>query len=375
MRKNQLEIRVLLVEDDPEHRALIERALKRLLTYRVETVSVGLASEAERFLEENKCDVVLLDLSLPDSRPDETLRRIVQIWPELPVIVMTSLQDERMADKAIELGAQEFLEKSELDPELISRSFRSAIGRKAALNQLRKQNETLRAFSHTVAHEVKTPLQGILTSFYLLREIISNQPTDDKSSKMFQLGIDSATHLSKLVDELLAFAKFESRDLIGEERVELDEVISEIVAEAEAINEPNDITFVVHPAPFTVKGSRLQVRQVLSNLVTNAIKYRSSDPLRVEISVTQEDDQCVVCVEDTGRGIHPNDLHRIFNLFYRGDSTESDQEGSGIGLSFCKQIIERANGRMWAESELGKGTRLCFTLPLAETDNSKNSKD
>jgi two-component system, chemotaxis family, sensor kinase Cph1 len=121
-----------------------------------------------------------------------------------------------------------------------------------------------------------------------------------------------------------------------------------------------------------VRANRTQLEQVFQNLIGNAIKFRGSDSPRVQIQATRRPDAWEFSVYDNGMGIAPEHAEMIFAVFKRLH-TRSEYPGNGIGLSICKKIIERHDGRIWVEPHAGPGTTFCFTLPAVETVSERSA--
>ncbi|MDF1656242.1 MAG: hybrid sensor histidine kinase/response regulator [Verrucomicrobiales bacterium] len=353
--------RVLLVEDSPDHRDLILSKLNRVPFYTVTADWSSHASDGIERLSSERYDIVLLDLSLPDSGPEDTLRLFTEKFPTLPIVVLTSLADAELVENAIAWGAQDFLDKTVLSSELMSRSVRYAIKRKEALNTLKKQNEALRTFAHTVAHEVKSPLQSVTTALHLLRENTPVEGTKESLMKLMDLGIESTAHLKVLVNELLSFAEFEDEKLVATP-VPLLPLVEEVIREVRAHFPVIEAAVEFDESLPVVKAARLQLRQVLMNLISNAFKYRADRPLEITVSAKQNERGTVISVSDNGLGISAANLPKISTLFFRVHDRE-EIAGTGIGLSFSKQIVERHGGKLWIESELGKGSTFFVELP------------
>ncbi|MDF1751427.1 MAG: HAMP domain-containing sensor histidine kinase [Verrucomicrobiales bacterium] len=353
--------RVLLVEDDTDHRDLILSKISRVPWFPVKVQWEALASKGISILKSERFDIVLLDLSLPDSRPEETLQAFADEFPTMPIVVLTSLADEELIENAISWGAQDFLDKSTVTSELMARSLRYAIKRKESLNHLRKQNEALRTFSHTVAHELRSPLQSVVTALHLIRESALPAGDNNTLSRLVELGIDSTTHLTNLVNELLAFAKYDGENF-AKEPVELSPLVEDVIREVRAFHVMDDAEVIVEGEMPVVKGAALQLRQVLLNLVSNAFKYRDERPLKVTILAKLQKNGWLISIKDNGVGISEADLPKISNLFYRV-SRDTEIPGTGIGLSFSKQIIERHGGYLDVESQLDEGSNFSFFLP------------
>jgi light-regulated signal transduction histidine kinase (bacteriophytochrome) len=144
--------------------------------------------------------------------------------------------------------------------------------------------------------------------------------------------------------------------------VNLEDVLEMVVRNLEALIRDSSAVITRDPLP-KVLGHRVHLLQLLQNLVSNAIKYRGTEPPRIHISATRQDRFWRVAVRDNGIGIDPQHHQRVFGLFKRLHGRKF--QGTGIGLSICQKVVERYGGRIWVESALGKGSTFVFTLPAA----------
>mgnify|MGYP000167905047 FL=1 len=231
-------------------------------------------------------------------------------------------------------------------------------------NERLKELDKLKSdFVSMVSHELKTPLAAMRTSAQVLNMRDAGEKTKREMLDIILRNIDRQTNL---VNDLLDLSRIESGRMelkIGS--VPLDSVIADSIesvkqaAMEKGIKLDVDLPEGISP----VKGDREKLTQVITNLLTNAIKFT---PRSGEISIKAHDldGQVEVKVRDTGIGIAPEDLDMVFEKFYQVDSTSTREAGgTGLGLAICKGIIEAHNGRIWAESELGKGSTFIFWLP------------
>ena len=361
---------VLLVEDDDDHAELIlrhlarSRAGSRLL--RIERVD-RLAAALER-LGAGGVDALLLDLVLPDSRLNATLDAVLAAQPDLPIVVLTSLDDLDFAADAVQRGAQDYLVKSEISGELILRSVRHAIERKTAQRQMRayaaqleRRNEELRRFAHLVAHEVRNPLNVVALSLRLARHL-GDDPV--KLDETISTAEGSVRGLADLVRDLLEFADAEAPST-GQRAVALDEMLARSLEVLRETLREGRAVVTSDPLP-AVLGNPTQLQHLLQNLIGNAVKYRGDEPPAVHLAAEPAaDGWSTIRVRDNGRGIEPEDRERVFEMFARVHDPSKIQ-GTGIGLAFCKRVVENHGGRIWVEPAPGVGSVFCFTLPPAE---------
>jgi PAS domain S-box-containing protein len=223
-------------------------------------------------------------------------------------------------------------------------------------------------FIGVASHELKTPLTSIKGYAQLLEEVLSEEPVDPDTTRLY---IKKAQHqidrVCELVDDLLDVSRIQAgKIMFNIIKFDIGELVEEV---AEGLQHTSRSYTIEVKDRFSeiVKGDRMRLEQVLTNFITNAIKY-SPKAERVIVRMSRKNNEVVVSVKDFGMGIPAKDLKKVFNRFYRVNNMESNVSGLGIGLYISAEIIRRHNGRIWAESEPGKGSTFYFTLPL----NQKN---
>jgi signal transduction histidine kinase len=222
-----------------------------------------------------------------------------------------------------------------------------------------------------VSHELRTPLtsiKGYCTS--LLR--FYNRLTDDEKVDWLHEIDQASDRLTELVENLLELSRLEAAGL--ELNKELTSIESIIIAAVEDMRRAKEHHFVIHVAELlsVVEADPRRIRQVIDNLLNNAVKY-SSEGTEVSVFCEQKGRELMVSVRDQGVGIAPEEQVMIFERFYQVTLPEEGKpSGAGLGLAICKRIVEAHGGRIWVESVLGQGSTFKFTLPLAaERDNNK----
>ncbi|MCW1924777.1 ATP-binding protein [Luteolibacter arcticus] len=232
---------------------------------------------------------------------------------------------------------------------------------------LERSNRELRRFAGVVAHEVKNQLQPGVLALSMLRSGLGHSLSPD-FSKIAEMGERSLTGLAKFTAEMLDFAEAEMSDVI--EEIDLHSAAEQVVDQLRIGQAENSVSFGISPLP-RIRGLRIQMRHVLSNLVRNAVLHGrfGARPLHVQVgSMDHPVHGAVVFVRDDGRGIPIKDQQRMFDYFARG--RESQLPGSGIGLAYCAQIIQRQGQRLWVESAPGEGAVFYFTVSLAEGESA-----
>ncbi len=231
-----------------------------------------------------------------------------------------------------------------------------AINQKASairlLNEKLKQAyEELDTFSFTISHDLKNPLSVIKSYSQLLSRDASLKP---ESQKMLERIVNRADRMSYMINEVLEYSRI-GRSEIAYNEVEVGTIIRDIVKDITMVYDITDLELNIGDTP-PVKGDPLMVAQVFANLLSNAVKYSSkATPQRVSIDGRLTDTGVLYCVRDNGLGIDINQLPLIFDLFNRASNVQ-DIEGSGVGLAIVKRIVEKHRGKIWVDSEPGKGS-------------------
>lgn len=230
--------------------------------------------------------------------------------------------------------------------------------------ELKRSNKDLEQFAYVASHDLQEPLR-IVTSYIRLLEEHFGDSLDDKATQYFGFVVESARRMRRLIKDLLSYSRVDT-NAWSLEAVDSGEVVRRSVENlGVAIEESGaDITWDSLPP---VLADEVQAVQVFQNLISNAIKFRREEALRIHIEGKVDGGDVVFCVGDNGIGIAEEFHDRIFDIFQRlNDST--DYEGTGIGLSLVKRIVERHGGHVWLDSKVGTGTKFYFTLPYAGED-------
>ena len=219
-------------------------------------------------------------------------------------------------------------------------------------------NEELQRFAYALAHDLNTPLRGISTLTTLL---VERNTRDESSQECARMIVSRVERMQAMIKGLLDYAAAVEKP---EDRAELNcnALVERAIRDLDDVVRESGAQIVIDPLP-SVRATESHLIQIFSNLVNNAMKYRPSvRKPQIHISASPKGDDWAFCVSDNGIGLDMKFAEDIFGMFKRLHA-EDQYEGTGIGLALCKIIVERHGGRIWVESELGKGSRFFFTIP------------
>ena len=282
------------------------------------------------------------------------------------------LADRALAPVQQIIATTERLRPSQLDERLIIRGVGDELDQLAEkinhlLDEIAEHLRRKRDFVANAAHELRTPVTAIQSSVQVALE---RHRTQEEYEELLWLINDECRHLGQLVNQLLQLAEAQSEVLrVSFAPVQLDDIVQRIVDMIGPVAEDRGVT--IHPSIrglATINGNRQTLRQLLTNLVENAVKFTPAGG-RVDVTLDVDTDMqtAQIIVADTGIGIAQDDLPHIFERFYRVDKTRNrgdETQGNGLGLSICQAIVYQHRGAIRVESTLGKGTRFIVTFPL-----------
>ena len=302
--------------------------------------------------------MVLLDLSLPDSWGLETFSKVYAEAPGVAIVVLTGFDVEAFVTESIQRGAQDYLLKGRLDAYSLGRSVRYAVERKRAEEAVVQASKAKSEFLANMSHELRTPLNAI-NGFSEVQLADEAGELDQDQRDAVEDIRTSGQHLLALINDILDLSKIEAGKMrIEAEQFNVSDVVDEVVKTTAALAATKGHTVVVGgKGGAEVFGDPLRTRQVVLNLMSNAIKF-TGDGRRIKIDVLDRGEEVEVGVADSGVGIEVEDMGRLFNAFEQGRSAKgSAKEGTGLGLglALARKLIEIHGGRLRVESEPGQG--------------------
>jgi signal transduction histidine kinase len=343
--------KILVVEDDPGSRLTLCGVLEEE-GYHVTGVEKG--TEALRVVKEGHFNIIITDIKLPGAGGMSILELAKEIDPDLAVMIMTGYASIETAVNAVNEGAYAYFVKPINMDEM----------KTAIVNALRQQR-----LSH-MSHELRTPLNAIIGFSDLLLGDVAGE-INVKQRQCLEDILSSGRHLLNLINDVLDLSKVEAGKMdIKPESLKLTDVIDEVVATVKPMLDESRHMLTVRCREDLprIYGDRNRLKQILLNLLSNAIKF-TPDGRRLELETGRKGEVCQVSVTDEGIGIRTEDQACIFDPFTQLDTLPGERkEGTGLGLALTKQLVELLGGRIWVESQYGKGSQFSFTIPLAEKD-------
>ena len=370
-------VKVLLVEDNPVDARLIQESLAEASDDSFDLELADTLAAGLQRLGSGGIDAMLLDLALPDSFGQETFVRAKAQALGVAIIVLTGLNDDSLGLKLVQGGAQDFVAKVDVSGNNLTRAILYAVERERLEQEFRKlnaeleervkdrtaeleaTNRELEAFSYSVSHDLRAPLTHISGFTDLLLNKYDTR-LDDQGQKYLHRIHAGALRMSVLIDDLIRLAKVSRQGLLRKP-VRLQVMVDEVLADLEEECGSRKIEWRIGSLS-AVSCDYGLIKQVLANLISNAIKYtRPRDNPLIEIGEIITDGKPAFFVRDNGVGFDMRYADKLFAPFQRLHR-EADFEGTGIGLATVRRIIEKHKGRIWAESKPGHGSIFYFTV-------------
>lgn len=227
------------------------------------------------------------------------------------------------------------------------------------LKDLERSNKELEQFAYVASHDLQEPLRMISSYLDLLHNRYKDK-LDEKARVFINYAVDGAKRMNSLIKGLLSYSRVTTQGKTFE-HVDLNSVLDSVLKDLQVLIRENNASVSFGKLP-VVKADDLQMHQLFQNLITNAVRFRNEKPPEVKISAKSKGNQWIISVEDNGIGIAPEYHERIFAIFQRLHERDK-YPGTGLGLAICRKIVERHNGRIWVNSQEGRGSRFYFSLP------------
>lgn len=360
---------ILVVDDESASRVLLEMTLKE---WGHEVTTAASAIEALACIgTDPTLQLMITDWVMPDIDGLELCRMVRKLdrTPYLHIAILTARSEKEDLLEALEAGADAFLPKSYDLSELKSQlkvaqriaHLEENLARQVVAAQAASQAKS--DFLASVSHEIRTPMNGVLGLSRILRGLPDATPQQREYAELIH---QSAENLLVLLNDILDFSKIEAGKL---DLVTSDFSIEEVVSESMApfVTRVSEVALTaIFPAsmPRLVKGDRARLRQVLLNLISNAVKFTKKGAITVRV---EQGDKLRFSVEDTGCGVAPEMVPILFEPFRQAGP--NDASGTGLGLSICRRLVELMGGTIDFSSTVGQGSRVTFTIdaPVVES--------
>jgi len=229
-------------------------------------------------------------------------------------------------------------------------------------------------FLSLVSHELRTPLSSILLYSEMLLDGLATSETD--RTEFLATIAENCKRLTRLINDVLDLSKIEAgRMPFKQEELKIKELVVAALGNIRPALETHGLSFDHEEvgADCRVWADRDKIIQVLTNILSNAVKY-TPESGKIKVSSTPYDNRAEIAISDTGKGIKQEDIPKVFDRFSQLENIDHHSEGTGLGMTISKSIVERLGGQIWIESEVGKGTTVSFTLPTTPCDSVPDAK-
>ena len=350
------------------------RALCDTLEYEgYKTYGFTAPAEALAAMRERSYDLLLADLQMPGTNGIDLMKSAQLIDPTLVAVIMTGHGALETAIAAMKAGALDYIQKPiklattlpVLERALAVRQLRIEKKRleenvRERTEELKIANRELEAFSYSVSHDLRSPLRAVSA---FTQSLISDHAASlsDEGRRLLQNVNAGAAHMDRLITDLLRLSQL-NRQALHKQPVKFGELAERIIADMASERAGRNIEFVIADFPTWQVDPGL-MQQVFVNLISNAIKFtRERKNARIEIGYRMDGDTMVCFVKDNGVGFNMKYMNKLFGVFQRLHSADQF-EGTGVGLSIVRRIVERHGGKVWVDGEQDQGASFFFSLP------------
>lgn len=363
-----------LLESEERYRKLVELSPCGVIIHSEDTI-VFLNTAGTKILGAADSKQIvgkpIMDIVHPDHREiaKEQIRHMKEKGNHIPLIEQKYIRfDGSTID--VEVAAIPFMYQNKF---MIQVVFHDITERKYAeeklkqtLAELTRSNTELEQFAYIASHDLQEPLRD-MSNFSQLLMVRYKDKFDKNANQFIDFIAEGAIRMQKMIDNLLQYSRIGTHGKPFEP-ANCEDVLNQAITSLKAAVEENGAVVTHDPLP-TVIADTSQMTQLFQNLISNAIKFRRKEPPHVHISAEQKVNKWLFSVQDNGIGIAPEFSERIFMMFQRLH-TRTEYPGTGIGLAISQKIVERHGGRIWVESELGRGSTFYFTIPFRKIGNN-----
>jgi signal transduction histidine kinase len=371
---------VLVIDDEMGPRESLRMLLKPIYqVHTADSVEIGL-----KLLSEKKPDAIVMDIRMPGMTGIEGLRRIRQIDPHLSVIMLTGFGALETAKEALRLGANDYISKPfdaremrevisrNVERTRLHRTSESAAGEIKELNnrllQELAQKERLASLGQASAefvHDIGNPLTIVWGYVQLLaKKLEESEPTDDPNAVSSNKELEIIEQNVRLCRDLLTmWQSYGSVEANPHKLISISDIVREVVAGVGAMAKetPVELKCDVTEDPCSLMGDAVQITRAIQNVIINAIQASGDRKGTVEVSCIRKDFYVDVRIADTGQGISPEQIARIFDPYF---TTKQGKSGTGLGLFITRKVVDDHNGSIKVDSTPGIGTTITIRLPL-----------
>lgn len=352
-------INILIVDDTPEH-IHIASSILRELGYSIRVANNG--NTALKLIEKQIPTLLLLDVKMPGLNGFEICKLLKDntIYEDMAIIFMTAAEDAYSISKGFSLGAQDYVVKPYNSYELIAR-VNTHIKLVCQKKELKTSYKELDQFCHTVSHDLKSPILVIRQLLFLLTEELNENLTEDAHEILKQLDNKSKDTIL-MIECLLELSKVSHLEC-DFKQLNIEKIIRQLFNELSSLEPNRKISFICSKLP-TITGDETLIKLLIQNVLTNALKFsRNNEHTIITISFEETPNCYKIFIKDNGLGFDMKYSNKLFHVFERLHNKE-DFEGSGIGLSIIKRIMERHDGSVSITSQLNIGT--CLSLNFSK---------
>ncbi|NJO15933.1 MAG: response regulator [Thioploca sp.] len=361
---------LLVVDDMPDN---IKILLKILTQLHFKVLAARDGQQGIKIADYVLPDLILLDIMMPEMDGFEVCRYLKSQarTQAIPIIFMTALDDVHSKIKGFECGAADYITKPFQHKEVIARvdthihlhQLQQQL--QAQMKELEKRNKELDAFAHTVAHDLKNPLNGVINLTEVLLETCpfdTLNPAVVKCKERLQVVTQAGYQMLNIIESMLLLAGVSKQETVTLQPLDMAKIIDQVVQSLSSMLTEYQAEIKLPPEWPLAKGYAPWVQEIWINYLTNGLKYGGNPPV-LELG-TSPPENGMICfwVQDNGSGITETEQHRLFTPFTR--LQEDRAHGHGLGLSIVQQIAEKLGGQVGVESAPGKGSLFFFTLPV-----------